>query len=162
MQRVLVTSQALGFVCFVAATVVFGAEPEIDSVRRIWDRSEHNAFTDLIRFGDRSWCTFREAKDHGGSVGKVRVIVSDDGDEWQSDALIEQRPTDLRDPKLSITPDDRPMSTMGGSVYEGTHRKTSPVRENCAHLTPRKLPNRPQQRLSPGEAVKDASEFTKR
>ena len=39
-------------------------------------------------------------------------------------------------------------------------RKTSPVSENCAHLTTRKLPNRPQQRLSPDEAVKNASEFT--
>ena len=55
------------------------SEPEIVSVRKIWDGGEHNAFTDLIRFQDRWWCTFREAKDHGPSHGQVRVIVSTDG-----------------------------------------------------------------------------------
>ncbi len=106
------------------ASLVPGAEPEIVSVRKIWDRGEHNAFTDLIRFRDRWWCAFREAKDHGGSVGKVRVIVSDDGVDWQSSSLIEQQGIDLRDPKLSITPDGRLMSIMCGSVYEGTIYRT--------------------------------------
>ena len=52
------------------------SEPEIVSVTKIWDRGQHNAFTDLIRFQDQWLCTFREARDHGqtGSRGKVRVI----------------------------------------------------------------------------------------
>ncbi|MYK39088.1 MAG: exo-alpha-sialidase, partial [Gemmatimonadetes bacterium] len=43
--------------------------PQILSVEKIWDRGPHNAFTDLIRFADRWWCTFREAQDHGPSIG---------------------------------------------------------------------------------------------
>ena len=39
--------------------------PQILSVEKIWDRGPHNAFTDLVRFADRWWCTFREAQDHG-------------------------------------------------------------------------------------------------
>ena len=95
------------------------SQPEIVSVHKIWDRGEHNAFTDLIRFQDRWWCTFREAKDHGPSIGRVRVIVSTDGQAWESAALLEERDVDLRDPKLSIMPDGRLMLVMGGSVYRG-------------------------------------------
>ncbi len=135
MRRTLIESQVLSLVgrrfrqcaCLVAAvtaSMVVGAEPEIVSVKKIWDRGEHNAFTDLIRFDDRWWCTFREARGHGGSVGKVRVIVSDDGEDWQSAALVEQQGVDLRDPKISVTPDGRLMLIMGGSVYEGTTYKT--------------------------------------
>ena len=41
------------------------APPAIVSVARIWDGGAHNAFTDLIRWRDRWYCTFREADDHG-------------------------------------------------------------------------------------------------
>ena len=93
---------------------------EIVSVRKIWDAGRHNAFTDLIRWHDRFWCTFREADDHVGGDGKLRVLVSTDGDAWTSAALVAEPGIDLRDPKLSITPDDRLMIVAGGSVYEGT------------------------------------------
>ncbi len=53
-----------------------------------------------------------------GADGKSRVIVSDDGEHWESVALIEEEGVDLRDPKLSITPDDRLMVVMGGSTYK--------------------------------------------
>jgi hypothetical protein len=90
---------------------------KIISVKRIWSRGEHNAFTDLIRFDDYWWCTFREAKAHGESIGKVRVIMSEDGDSWTSAALLGQAGIDLRDPKLSIMPDGRLLLIMGGIVY---------------------------------------------
>ncbi len=93
------------------------SEPEILSVEKIWDQGEHNAFTDLIRFENGWWCTFREAKVHGPSIGKVRVITSQDGEKWTSAGLVEQDGVDLRDPKLSIMPDGRLMLIMGGSVY---------------------------------------------
>ena len=48
----------------------------------------HNAFTDLLRFRDRWWCTFREAESHGDSIGTLRVLVSEDGDTWSSAAEI--------------------------------------------------------------------------
>ena len=104
------------------------AKPEIVSVTKIWDRGEHNAFTDLIHFRHRWWCTFREGKGHAGDIGKVRIIVSSDGVMWASAALVAQDGIDLRDPKLSIIPDGRLMLIMGGSVYDdkGTYQTRTP------------------------------------
>lgn len=95
------------------------AEPEIVSVQKIWDVAPHNAFTDLIRFKGKWFCTFRESQAHVGGNGKIRLITSTDGDHWTSAALLEEEGVDLRDPKLSITPDGRLMLTIGGSYYEG-------------------------------------------
>lgn len=100
------------------------AEPSMDQpvlveVRKIWDQAEHSAFTDLIRFKDRWFCTFREADSHvGGRDGRIRVITSAEGRDWASAALIAESGVDLRDPKLSITPDGRLMIVAGGSVYQ--------------------------------------------
>ena len=100
-------------------------KPKIISVKKIWNEGTHNAFTDLIRFKGSWWCTFREAATHGnGALGKARVIVSKDGAEWKSAALLEEKGVDLRDPKLSITPDGFLMLIMGGSIYEGKVYKT--------------------------------------
>ena len=54
-----------------------------------------------------------------GGDGRIRVLVSTDGETWTSAALVGETGIDLRDPKLSITPDDRLMIVAGGSVYEG-------------------------------------------
>ena len=141
-----VAIQLLIFVLIVAfaAPVVRASEPEIVSIRKIWDRGEHNAFTDLVRFRDRWWCTFREAKDHGGSIGKVRVIESGNGDDWQASALLEEHEIDLRDPKLSVMPDGRLLLIMGGIVYDGTRYRTRAPRvafSNDGHewTAPKKL-----------------------
>ena len=96
------------------------AAPTLVTVTRIWDAGAHNAFTDLIRWRGRWYCTFREADAHIGGDGRIRVLASTDGEAWTSAALIAERGIDLRDPKLSITPDDRLMIVVGGSVYEGT------------------------------------------
>jgi hypothetical protein len=96
------------------------AEPELISVRKIWDRGAHNAFTDLIRWRDRWFCCFREADAHVGGDGRLRVLESADGRRWEPAALIAEEGIDLRDPKLSVTPDDRLMIVAGGSVYGGT------------------------------------------
>src|SRR6476660_8140243 len=106
-------------VLIVAANVSLGARPEIVSVAKIWDQGNHNAFTDLIRWHGKWYCSFRESEAHVGGDGQLRVLVSDDGDKWESAALIGENGIDLRDPKLSIAPDDRLMIIAGGSVYEG-------------------------------------------
>ncbi|MDM8005119.1 MAG: sialidase family protein [Phycisphaerae bacterium] len=92
---------------------------EIVSVKRIWDAAPHNAFTDLIRFQDKWYCTFRESQGHVGGDGKLRVLESVDGDKWSSAALLAEEGVDLRDPKLSITADGRLMMVAGGSIYKG-------------------------------------------
>jgi len=95
--------------------------PEILSVRKIWDRGTHNAFTDLVRFRGKWYCTFREAEGHVKGDGRLRVIVSGDGETWTSAALLAGDGIDLRDPKLCVTPAGRLMVVAGGSVYrDGT------------------------------------------
>ncbi len=90
---------------------------ELFSVKRIWDKGAHNAFTDLIRFGGKFLCTFREAEGHVKGDGRLRVIESADGETWRSAALLAEEGIDLRDPKISIMPDGRLMIVAGGSVY---------------------------------------------
>ena len=82
------------------------------SVAKIWDAAPHNAFTDLVRFKDKWFCTFREATGHVSGDGKARVIASADGAVWSSVALIERSGCDLRDSKFCITPDNRLMMTV--------------------------------------------------
>jgi hypothetical protein len=95
------------------------AKPKILSLTKIWDKGQHNAFTDLIRFRGKFFCTFREGDGHVGGDGKLRVLASDDGRGWKSAALLAEKGIDLRDPKFSITPDNRLMIVAGGSVYKG-------------------------------------------
>jgi len=93
------------------------------SVKKIWDQGKHNAFTDLIRFGDRFYCVFRESASHASPGGKIRVLTSaDDGKTWKSAALLALKGYDLpegfdlRDPKISRMPDGRLM-LLGGAGH---------------------------------------------
>jgi hypothetical protein len=103
---------------FVLTNTSSAAGLKLISVKKIWDAAPHCAFTDLTRFNGKWFCTFRESHGHIIGNGKIRVTVSNTGDDWQSAALLEEDGIDLRDPKLSITPDNRLMLTMGGSVYK--------------------------------------------
>ena len=88
-------------------------------VTKIWDAGPHNAFTDLMRFKNNFYCTFREGTTHvKGWDGKARILKSKDGKNWKSIALIEMPEKDLRDPKLSITPDNRIMVLMDVETVE--------------------------------------------
>ena len=80
-----------GLVLFLIASINIAqstSKPTLVSVARIWDAGEHNAFTDLIRWRNRWYCTFREAGGHVGGDGRIRVLVSDDGEKWVSTAVI--------------------------------------------------------------------------
>ena len=79
----------------------------------------HNAFTSLLLYKDNFYCSFRQGSDHGaGADGVIRIIKSKDGKDWESVVTLKKVGYDLRDPKLSITPDGRIMVIMGGSVWE--------------------------------------------
>lgn len=107
----------------------------IISIERIWDRAAHCAFTDLTRFEGDLYCTFREGSDHiPGLNGTIRVIRSRDGMRWKSVDLLSERHVDLRDPKLSITPDGRLMVNMGASYYHGSERQK--IESRVAFLEP--------------------------
>ncbi|MCP4642854.1 MAG: exo-alpha-sialidase, partial [bacterium] len=92
---------------------------ELVSVTKIWDQGAHNAFTDLIRFQDQWFCSFREGDGHVGGDGALRILVSADGEAWESAGLLTEEGIDLRDPKMSVTADGRLMVVAGGSVYKG-------------------------------------------
>lgn len=94
--------------------------PELLSVQKIWSYAKHNAMTDLIYYKNHWFCTFREGVKHvGGEDGTIRLIVSHEGEIWESAAHLKVSEVDLRDPKLSIHPDGRLMLLVGGTVYAG-------------------------------------------
>ena len=44
-----------------------GREIKLIETRKIWDKANHNAFTDLEYFKDHWYCAFREGNSHAGS-----------------------------------------------------------------------------------------------
>ena len=87
-------------------------------VRRIWDRAPHNAFTDLVHHQGRWWCVFREGQGHVSPDGALRVITSVDAETWESAALLKNARADLRDAKLTLTPDGRFMLSGAGALHK--------------------------------------------
>jgi len=93
------------------------------SVDRIWgDGSRHCAFTSLIKWKGNYYCAFREGFNHvfnekGEADGIIRIITSPDGNKWESCAVLTDKGYDLRDPKLSETPDGRLMLNFGRLLY---------------------------------------------
>lgn len=76
-------------------------ELRVTRARKIYCDGHHNAFTGMARLGDRFFVTFRSAVDHVSLEGKIRVIASEDRDDWQPIHLAGRPNTDLRDPKLA-------------------------------------------------------------
>ena len=82
-------------------------------IDKIWEQGEYNSFTDLVVFEDKLFCAFREAKQHGVSTdGSIRILVSSDAQTWKSTASITSDRGDLRDPHLTVTPDNRLMLSV--------------------------------------------------
>lgn len=85
-------------------------------VAKIWSEGPHNAFTDLLRHGDRWYCVFREGKGHAAGAGTIRVLTSMDGAKWSSTALLADDGVDLRDPHICLTPKGQLMINGGAAV----------------------------------------------
>ena len=108
-------------------------ELELLSVKKIWNRGRHNAFTDMTRFGGRWYVAFREAENHatpavGEPGGKIRIIRSKDGEDWTSAGLLDYGPNqDVRDAKLSITPDGRLMVLAAAAPHAHKMQRRSLV-----------------------------------
>ena len=94
------------------------------SVERIWNEGPHNAFTDLVRWHQRFYCAFREGTGHAEGLGTIRVIVSADGETWESTGNLSSEGIDLRDAHLAVTPDDRLMVLGGAAMVNEEGRKT--------------------------------------
>lgn len=107
---------SLTLILYLSSGMIWGQEKPIAkdnlpsiSVRKIWDQAPHNAFTDLIRFQGRWFCVFREGNKHVSPDGALRVLTSTDGEKWESAALITSKNSDLRDAKITLTPDGQLM-----------------------------------------------------
>lgn len=94
------------------------------TVNRIWGNGKlHCAFTSLVKYRGAYYCAFREGYSHvfnaqGEADGKVRIIRSTDGTQWQTAAIFALDGYDLRDPKLSVMPSGRIMLSMARSLYK--------------------------------------------
>jgi len=110
-----------------AAAEKYVARPELVEVRRIWNRASHNAFTDLLRHRDQWYCVFREGKAHVSPDGALRIITSPDGEKWESLALVESDKFDLRDAKITLTPNGELMLNGAGMIADAKVRYYSHV-----------------------------------
>ncbi len=99
---------------------------ELVEVNKIWDRAPHNAFTDLVRWNERFYCAFREGRRHVSTDGKIRILQSQDGNAWESAALIAFEGYDLRDAHLSVTPNGRLM-LLGGAAPRKQDNQSAPT-----------------------------------
>jgi hypothetical protein len=112
-------SIVVGRVAFAQAT-----QPTLVDVRKIWDEAPHNAFTDLLRFHDQWYCVFREGAKHVAPDGALRVLTSPDGDKWTSLARITSPKGDLRDAKITVTPDGRLMLSGAAAFLKDGDKRT--------------------------------------
>jgi len=118
-KELIMTLMAAAFLLICGQASGKGLAPEITE---LWGGQTYSSFTSLIKFQGRYYISFREGEGHvfgpdGEARGKVRILQSKDGRKWKSVYLGEKEGYDLRDPKLSITPDGRLMVIMGGSIY---------------------------------------------
>lgn len=99
------------------------AEPDAKvSLTKIFDDGHYNCFTDLVAFRGDFYCTFRSAISHGDPssrvIGEIVVIRSKDLREWRSVARFQEPDVDLRDPKLTATPDHLRVYAVAGQTSE--------------------------------------------
>lgn len=109
------------------------------TVSKIWDKAPHCAFTDLISYNGKFYCTFREGNGHvpwpSGVNGTIRVLVSNKGDKWKSLCSLSIKDKDLRDSKLSITPDGRLMLLMAACDYNHDGKVGPPLNSRLCHVS---------------------------
>lgn len=116
MRKLIIAAAAL-----LLGAVAFAQKQYSYTVDRIWSQG-YASFPSIEKFNGAWYITFREGESHvfdknGIAAGKIRILRSEDGVEWKSIALLEKEGFDLRDPKLSVTPDGKLMVMIGGSVY---------------------------------------------
>lgn len=111
----------IGLAVFSSLTMVAQEKeksPVLVETRKIWDKANHNAFTDLVRYQDRWFCVFREGNTHVSPDGALRVITSTDGEKWESAALLTSTNSDLRDAKITVTPNGQLMLCGAEALHD--------------------------------------------
>lgn len=129
MSRVLLKATGLAILLVSLGSGLFAEEPkaELVSAKKIWNKAPHNAFTDLLFYEGKFYCVFREGKAHVSPDGALRVITSTDGERWESTALITSKTADLRDAKISTTPDGKLMLNGCAATQIGKDKRGNPT-----------------------------------
>jgi len=97
-------------------------------VTRIWDKAPHNAFPDLIRFKSHFYAAIREGNDHmPDKSGQVRLLRSKDGDSWEDIGLLQMEGYDVREARLSITPEGKIMVLTAVGIYNKGYQELFPM-----------------------------------
>jgi len=99
----------------------------VTNVRRVFHNGEHNAFTDLVRFRDRFYLTFRSCPD-GHMVhpsASIIILASTDAKQWEQVHRFHVAKRDTRDPHFLIFRDT--LFVYTGTWYCG---ETSPKRQD--------------------------------
>lgn len=92
---------------------------QVSNIRRVYHNGEHNAFTDLVRFRDRFYLTFRSCPDgHGVSPNaSIIILASDDAQEWSEVHRFRVARRDTRDPHFLVFQDK--LFVYTGTWYSG-------------------------------------------
>ncbi len=102
--------------------VAGGAEPpvvRVTGIRRVFHNGQHNAFTDLVRFRDRFFLTFRSCPD-GHMVhptASIIVLSSADAEQWEPVHQFHVAKRDTRDPHFLVFRDR--LFVYTGTWYSG-------------------------------------------
>lgn len=128
MNRIFFTSILIFFFSFGLIAQENENSMQLLGVQKIWDKAPHNAFTDLIRFQNNFYCVFREGTKHVSPDGAVQIITSPDGIKWESAARITSPNSDLRDAKITCTPNNELM--LSGA--EALHDKSKNTHQSLA------------------------------
>lgn len=89
-----------------AAAAAAGQPPQVKvtNIRRVFHNGEHNAFTDLVRFRDKFYLTFRSCPD-GHMVhptASILILASADARQWEQVHRFRVDKRDTRDPHFLI------------------------------------------------------------
>ncbi len=77
---------------------------KVGNIRRAFHNGEHNAFTDLVRFGDKFYLTFRSCPD-GHMVhptASIIILSSTDAQQWRQVHRFRVAQRDTRDPHFLV------------------------------------------------------------
>ena len=78
---------------------------QINWLKKIGSKGDHNAFVDLCEFNQQLFCCYREAENHVSADGTIRILTLDFEGEILHSSSIGIAKTDLRDPKITISPE---------------------------------------------------------
>jgi len=92
---------------------------KVTNVRRVFYNGRHNAFTDLVRFKDKFYLTFRSCPD-GHMVhptSSIIILSSDDAKQWRQVHQFSVAKRDTRDPHFLVFKDK--LFVYTGTWYSG-------------------------------------------